>query len=42
MVMKHPQEEEMLDNIQCEARMVARRIQTLMEPDAEGNYFYCF
>ena len=36
------QEEEMLDNIQCEARMVARRIQTLMEPDAEGNYFTVF
>ena len=36
------QEEEMLDNMQCEARMVAKRIQMLMEPDEEGNFFAIF
>ncbi len=36
------QEEEMLDNIQCEARMVAKRIQMLMEPDGAGNSFAVF
>jgi len=36
------QEEEMLDNIQCEARMVAKRIRMLMEPDEEGNCFAVF
>ncbi|NLX63299.1 MAG: helicase-exonuclease AddAB subunit AddA [Clostridiaceae bacterium] len=36
------QEEEMLDNIQCEARMVVKRIRMLMEPDEEGNCFAVF
>jgi len=36
------QEEEMLDNIQCEARMVAKRIRMLMEPDKDGNCFAVF
>jgi len=33
------QEEEILDNIQCEARLVARRIASLMKPDEKGCYF---
>ncbi|MGI6084845.1 MAG: helicase-exonuclease AddAB subunit AddA, partial [Acetivibrionales bacterium] len=36
------QEEEMLDSIQCEARMVARRIQMLMKSDEEGRSFSVF
>ncbi len=32
-------EEEMLDSIQCEARLVARRIRELMQPDDEGRIF---
>lgn len=35
-------EDEMLDNIQCEARMVARRIHRLMNPDEEGRSFYVY
>ncbi len=35
-------EEEMLDNIQCEARMVARRINQLMDKDKEGNNFFVY
>ena len=37
-----PQEEEMLDNMQCEARMVAKRLRMLMEPDEAGNFFAVF
>jgi len=34
------EDEEMLDNIQCEARLVARRILELMRPDEKGRYFF--
>ena len=34
-----PVEGEMPDNIQCEARLVARRIQELMRPDEQGRRF---
>lgn len=36
------EDEEMLDNVQCEARLVARRILELMKPDKEGRYFGVF
>ncbi|NLY43131.1 MAG: helicase-exonuclease AddAB subunit AddA [Clostridiaceae bacterium] len=36
------EEEEILDNIQCEARLVGRRILELMKPDEEGRYFCVF
>ncbi|NLI93167.1 MAG: helicase-exonuclease AddAB subunit AddA [Peptococcaceae bacterium] len=36
------EDEEMLDNIQCEARMVVRRIQELMRTDENGKYFVVF
>jgi len=36
------EEEEIIDNIQCEARLVAQRIIQLMEPDKEGKYFAVF
>ena len=36
------QEEEMPDNIQCEARLVARRILELISPDEKGNSFQVF
>ena len=32
-------DEEILDNIQCEARIAARRIKELMSPDDEGRVF---
>lgn len=35
-------DEEMLDTIQCEARLAAKRILTLMEPDEEGKLFAVF
>lgn len=34
--------DEMLDNMQCEARVAARRILELMKPDKEGRQFYVF
>jgi len=34
--------EDMPDNVQCEARLAARRIQQLMEPDGEGRRFCVF
>ncbi|NLE24580.1 MAG: helicase-exonuclease AddAB subunit AddA, partial [Clostridiaceae bacterium] len=37
-----PQEEEILDNIQCEARMVAKRIQMLMGTYEAGKSFAVF
>ncbi|HOQ37859.1 MAG TPA: helicase-exonuclease AddAB subunit AddA [Acetivibrio sp.] len=36
------EDEEMLDNVQCEARLVGRRILELMEPDEKGRYFCVF
>ena len=36
------EQEEMLDSIQCEARMVSKRIRMLMEPDKDGNCFAVF
>lgn len=33
------EDEEFLDNIQCEARLVATRIQELLKPDENGKYF---
>ena len=33
---------EMLDNVQCEARLVGRRILKMMEPNEEGRSFYVF
>ena len=36
------EEEEIIDNIQCEARLVTKRIIQLMEPDSEGRYFAVF
>ncbi len=33
---------EMLDNLQCEARLVGRRILELMKPDDSGRYFCVF
>ena len=33
------EEEEILDKIQCEARLVAQRIHELLKPDSEGKYF---
>ena len=35
-------DEEMLDNVQCEARLVARRILEMMKPDEEGRHFSVF
>jgi len=32
----------MLDSIQCEARLVGRRILELMKPDENGRYFSVF
>ncbi len=37
-----PEDEEMLDNIQAEARMVAKRIGQLRESDAQGHKFCVF
>lgn len=37
-----PGEEEMLDSIQCEARLVAKRIQDLIQPNEEGKDFCVF
>lgn len=34
-----PGDEEMLDSIQCEARLAARRIMELMQPDDQGREF---
>ena len=39
---EQPDDEEMLDSIQCEARLVARRIRELMQPDVQGREFYLF
>lgn len=36
------EDEEMLDNVQCEARLVGRRILELMKPDENGRYFCIF
>jgi len=36
------EDEEMLDSIQCEARLVGRRILELMKPDENGRYFSVF
>lgn len=36
------EDEEMLDSIQCEARLVARRILELMKPDEKGSYYCVF
>lgn len=36
------EEEEILDNIQCEARLVACRILELMTPDEDGRIFHVF
>lgn len=36
------EEEEMLDSIQCEARVVAKKIQELLLPDKEGRMFQVF
>lgn len=36
------EEEEMLDSIQCEARVVAKKIQELLLPDEEGRMFQVF
>lgn len=36
------EEEELLDNLQKEARLVAGRIIELLQPDAEGRYFSVF
>lgn len=33
------EDEEVLDNIQCEARLVAQRILELMRPDTDGKYY---
>ncbi len=35
-------DEEMLDSIQCEARLVVKRIQQLMQPDERGRVFCVF
>ncbi|HHV65162.1 MAG TPA: UvrD-helicase domain-containing protein [Peptococcaceae bacterium] len=35
----NPPEEEMLDNIQCEARLIAQRIKQLLRPDDSGKVF---
>ncbi|MGI6712238.1 MAG: helicase-exonuclease AddAB subunit AddA [Bacillota bacterium] len=35
-------DEEMLDRIQCEARLVAKRIRKLMQPDNQGRIFSVF
>lgn len=35
-------DEEILDNMQCEARMVAKRIQELVKADGEGKNFFVF
>jgi len=37
--MGEEEEEEMLDSIQCEARLVARRIRGLLETDDQGRFF---
>ena len=37
-----PNDEEMLDSIQCEARLAAKRIQELMRPDGQGREFCVF
>ena len=37
-----PGEEEMLDSIQCEARLAAKRIHELMLPDEQGREFQVF
>ena len=34
--------DEILDNIQCEARMVARRIHSLLGKDKDGRSFYVY
>ena len=36
------EEEEFIDNNQCEARLIARRIHRLMEPDENGRYYAIF
>ncbi|MDD2233756.1 MAG: helicase-exonuclease AddAB subunit AddA [Desulfitobacteriaceae bacterium] len=37
-----PDDEEMLDSIQCEARLVAKRILELRQPDKQGRMFCVF
>ena len=37
-----PGEEEILDNIQCEARLAAHRIRELLQPDDQGRRFFIF
>jgi ATP-dependent helicase/nuclease subunit A len=37
-----PDDEEMLDNIQCEARLAAKRIGELRQPDEQGRMFCVF
>ena len=36
------EEEEIIDKIQCEARVVARRIHELINPDEQGKYYAVF
>lgn len=36
------EDEELIDKIQCEARVVARRILELVKPDEQGRYFAVF
>lgn len=37
-----PEDAEMLDNIQCEARLIAQRIKELLRPDEAGRVFCVF